>query len=491
MQIDLDKIKKLPPDVRKDFMKMYLKLGEEKKKKLAQKDFLSFVKQIWPEFIEGEHHKTIADKFNKLASGEINRLIVNMPPRHTKSEFASTLLPAWMIGNTPKLKIIQTTHTGELAVRFGRKAKTLIDSPEYQEIFKTRLREDSQAAGRWETAQGGEYFAAGVGGAITGRGADLLIIDDPHSEQDAMNMSALERAYEWYTSGPRQRLQPGGKIVCVMTRWNTKDLTGVLLKNQSEPKSDQWDLVEFPAIMPSGDPVWPGYWKLEELESVKASLSLGKWNAQWMQNPTSEEGAIIKREWWQHWDKDELPVLDHVIQSYDTAFMKKETADYSAITTWGIFRENEDSSPQMILLDAMKERLEFPELRRVAKEQYDYWQPETVLVEAKASGLPLTYELRNMGIPVVNYTPSRGNDKHTRVNSVAPLFESGKIWAPTDKQFAQEVMEECAAFPYGDHDDLVDSMTQAVMRFRQGGLIGHPEDYKDEPTPNRKFKYYW
>ena len=491
MQIDLDKIKKLPPDVRKDFMKMYLKLGEEKKKELAQKDFLSFVKQIWPEFIEGEHHKIIAEKFNKLASGEIKRLIVNMPPRHTKSEFASTLLPAWMIGNTPKLKIIQTTHTGELAVRFGRKAKTLIDSPEYQEIFKTRLREDSQAAGRWETAQGGEYFAAGVGGAITGRGADLLIIDDPHSEQDAMNMSALERAYEWYTSGPRQRLQPGGKIVCVMTRWNTKDLTGILLKNQSEPKSDQWDLVEFPAIMPSGDPVWPGYWKLDELESVKASLSLGKWNAPWMQNPTSEEGAIIKREWWQHWDKDDLPVLDHVIQSYDTAFMKKETADYSAITTWGIFRENEDSSPQMILLDAMKERLEFPELRRVAKEQYDYWQPETVLVEAKASGLPLTYELRNMGIPVVNYTPSRGNDKHTRVNSVAPLFESGKIWAPTDKQFAQEVMEECAAFPYGDHDDLVDSMTQAVMRFRQGGLIGHPEDYKDEPTPNRKFKYYW
>ena len=491
MQIDLDKIKKLPPDVRKDFMKMYLKLGEEKKKKLAQKDFLSFVKQIWPEFIEGEHHKVIADKFNKLASGEIKRLIVNMPPRHTKSEFASTLLPAWMIGNTPKLKIIQTTHTGELAVRFGRKAKTLIDSPEYQDIFKTRLREDSQAAGRWETAQGGEYFAAGVGGAITGRGADLLIIDDPHSEQDAMNMSALERAYEWYTSGPRQRLQPGGKIVCVMTRWNTKDLTGVLLKNQNEPKSDQWDLVEFPAIMPSGDPVWPGYWKLDELESVKASLSVGKWNAQWMQNPTSEEGAIIKREWWQHWDKDELPALDHVIQSYDTAFMKKETADYSAITTWGIFRENEDSAPQMILLDAMKERLEFPELRRVAKEQYDYWQPETVLVEAKASGLPLTYELRNMGIPVVNYTPSRGNDKHTRVNSVAPLFESGKIWAPTDKQFAQEVMEECAAFPYGDHDDLVDSMTQAVMRFRQGGLIGHPEDYKDEPTPNRKFKYYW
>ena len=490
-QYTLEDLDKLPADIRDKAIKLLNGITEEEKKEKAQKNFLNFTKHIWPEFIEGQHHKIIADKFNKLATGEIKRLIVNMPPRHTKSEFASTLLPAWMIGREPKLKIIQTTHTGELAVRFGRKAKTLIDSPEYQEIFQTRLREDSQAAGRWETAQGGEYFAAGVGGAITGRGADLLIIDDPHSEQDAMNMGALERAYEWYTSGPRQRLQPGGKIVCVMTRWNTKDLTGILLKNQSEPKSDQWDIVEFPAIMPSGKPVWPEYWKLDELESVKASLSLGKWNAQWMQNPTSEEGAILKREWWKDWDKEHMPKLEHVIQSYDTAFMKKETADYSAITTWGIFRHNEDGPPQLLLLDAIKERYEFPELRRVAKEQYDYWQPETVLVEAKASGLPLTYELRNMGIPVVNYTPSRGNDKHTRVNSVAPLFESGNIWAPLSKQFAQEVVEECAAFPYGDHDDLVDSTTQAVMRFRQGGLLEHPEDYEDEKRPQRKYKYYW
>ena len=490
-QYTLEDLDKLPADVRDKAIKLLNGIAEEDKKEKAQKNFLNFTKHIWPEFIEGEHHKIIASKFDKLAKGEIKRLIVNMPPRHTKSEFASTLLPAWMIGREPKLKIIQTTHTGELAVRFGRKAKTLIDSPEYQEIFQTRLREDSQAAGRWETAQGGEYFAAGVGGAITGRGADLLIIDDPHSEQDAMNMGALERAYEWYTSGPRQRLQPGGKIVCVMTRWNTKDLTGILLKNQSEPKSDQWDIVEFPAIMPSGKPVWPEYWKLDELESVKASLSLGKWNAQWMQNPTSEEGAILKREWWKDWDKEHMPKLEHVIQSYDTAFMKKETADYSAITTWGIFRHNEDGPPQLLLLDAIKERYEFPELRRVAKEQYDYWQPETVLVEAKASGLPLTYELRNMGIPVVNYTPSRGNDKHTRVNSVAPLFESGNIWAPLSKQFAQEVIEECAAFPYGDHDDLVDSTTQAVMRFRQGGLLEHPEDYEDEKRPSKNYKYYW
>jgi len=454
MNLNVD-ISKLPADIRRTYKQLQVLHAEKQIQNKAKNDFLSFVKCVWPDFIEGSHHRHVAKKFNDLSTGKLKRLIVNMPPRHTKSEFASFLLPAWMVGRNPKLKIIQATHTGELAIKFGRKAKTLIDSEEYQEIFSTRLREDSQAAGKWETAQGGEYFASGVGGAITGRGADLLIIDDPHSEQDAMNLGALERAYEWYTSGPRQRLQPGGKIVCVMTRWNTKDLTGMLMQAQKEAKADKWELIEFPAIMPSGKPVWPEYWKLDELETVKASLSLGKWNAQWMQNPTSEEGAIIKREWWKKWDKDVMPKLEHIIQSYDTAFMKKETADFSAITTWGVFYPNEDSPANLILIDSVKGRYEFPELRRMALAQYKYWAPDTVIVEAKASGLPLTYELRQMDIPVVNFTPSKGNDKHVRVNSVAPLFESGMIWAPEQK-FAEEVIEECAAFPHGDNDDLVD-----------------------------------
>ena len=489
MNIDLEKIKKLPPDVQKDFMRTFLRYNEKKKESQIQSDFLTFVKHMWPDFIEGKHHKIVADKFNKLAEGKIKRLIINMPPRHTKSEFASYFLPAWMVGKNPKLKIIQSTNTTELSVRFGRKAKALMDSPEYKQVFQTRLREDSQAAGKWETQQGGEYYAAGVGSAITGRGADLLIIDDPHTEQDAMNSQALERTYEWYTSGPRQRLQPGGSIVVVMTRWNEKDLAGRLVHAQKEPRADQWEVVEFPAIMPTGQPLWPGFWKLKDLEAVKASIPTTKWNAQYMQNPTSEEGALIKREWWQTWDGD-IPPLQHVIQSYDTAFMKKQTADYSAITTWGVFQKDEDSGPQLMLVDAVKGRYEFPELRRVALEQYGYWNPETVIVESKASGLPLTYELRKMGIPVINFTPSKGNDKHTRVNAVSPLFESGRIWAPTHMEFAKDVIEECAAFPYGEHDDLVDSMTQAVMRFRQGGLVEHPEDYKEEETPQRKRTYY-
>ena len=485
--LDID-INKLPAEARKEFLRYKIKLEEKRKESAIKNDFMSFVKYVWPDFIEGSHHKIMSEKFNKVATGQLKRVIINMAPRHTKSEFASYLLPSWMIGKNPKLKIIQATHTTELAVRFGRKAKNLIDSQEYQKIFQTKLREDSKAAGRWETNEGGEYFAAGVGGSITGRGADLLIIDDPHSEQDALNTNALERTWEWYTSGPRQRLQPGGVIVVVMTRWNTKDLTGRLINSQKEAKADQWEVIEFPAILPNDKPLWPEYWKLEELEGVKASLAIGKWNAQYQQNPTAEEGSIIKREWWQLWDKD-LPPLYHVIQSYDTAFLKKETADYSAITTWGVFYPTEDSGPNLILLDVVKDRFEFPELRRVALEQYNYWKPESVIVEGKASGMPLTFELRKQGIPVINYTPSRGNDKHARVNAVAPLFESGQIWA-TDDKFSEEVIEECAAFPYGDHDDLVDSMTQAVMRFRQGGFIEHPDDEPDNPLPQQQRVYY-
>ena len=453
----------------------------------CRNDFLSFVKYMWGGFIEGRHHKIIAEKFNRISQGKLKRLIVCLPPRHTKSEFASTYLPAWMMGLNGQLKIIQCTHTAELAVRFGRKVRNLIDSDEFQHIFPDlKLQADNKSAGRWTTNQEGESFYAGVGGAITGRGADLLIIADPHSEQDALSPKSLESAYEWYTSGPRQRLQPGGTIIIVMTRWSTKDLVGKLLKKQSDDHSDQWEIVEFPAIMPeSEEPLWGNFWKKEELLGVKASLPIAKWNAQWMQNPTAEEGSIVKREWWRRWHEDQVPPYNYIIQSYDTAFSKKETADYSAITTWAIFDSEDEAPPNIILLDAKRVRVDFPELKKMAWDEYKYWEPDCILIEAKASGTPLTHELRRMGIPVTSYTPSRGQDKVARINSVAPIFESGMVWAP-DESFADEVIEEVASFPYGDHDDYVDSMTMALMRFRQGGFLELRDDYQDEVKLLRK-----
>ena len=461
------------------------KYDQLEKQELCQGDFISFVKSQWPDFVEGRHHKIIGEKFNQIARGKLKRLIVCLPPRHTKSEFASTFFPAWMMGLRSNLKIIQTTHTAELAVRFGRRVRNIIDSDDYQEVFPDlKLEADNKSAGRWTTNGGGESFYAGVGGAITGRGADLLIIDDPVSEQDALSPTAMDAVYEWYTSGPRQRLQPGGIIVIVMTRWSTKDLVGKVLKKQGDEHADQWDVVEFPAIMPESDtPLWPEFWKKEELLSVKASLPVTKWNAQWMQNPTAEEGSIVKREWWNKWEREDVPAYSYVIQSYDTAFSKKETADYSAITTWAVFEHND--TEQIILLDAKRVRLDFPELKRLAWEEYKYWEPDCVLIEAKASGTPLTQELRRMGIPVTAYTPSRGQDKIARMNSVAPIFESGMVWAP-DTVFAEEVVEEMASFPFGDHDDYCDSATMALMRFRQGGFLALEGDYAEEITPMRR-----
>jgi len=480
----------LAVDPEEQRMKLELRLAQLDRIDASHNNFIPFVRNMWPEFIAGKHHKIISEKLERVATGELKRLIINMPPRHTKSEFASYLFPAWMIGKNPSMKIIQATHTTELAVGFGRKVKNLLERDEYLEIFPdAKLAVDSKASGRWDTARGGMYYAVGVGSNLAGRGADLCIIDDPHSEQTAMSNAGFDDAWDWYTGGPRQRLQPGGSIIVVMTRWSEKDLTGQLTRSMArDPLADQWEIVEFPMELPSGDACWPEYWSQADMVAVKASIPVSKWNAQYQQNPTGDETSILKREWWNLWEKESVPALEYVIQSYDTAFSKKETADYSAITTWGVFFPNESGTPNLILLDSLKGRWDFPELKAKAYELYKFWDPETVIIEAKATGMPLTHELRNMGIPVVNFTPSRGNDKVSRVHSVAPLFESGMIWAP-DETWAEELIEECAAFPNGEYDDLVDSTTQALMRYRQGNFVQLPTDDWEDSEP-QQIQYY-
>ena len=458
-----------------------------KTRKLAQERFLAFVKEAWPTFIAGRHHAKMAEAFERVARGECKRLIINMPPRHTKSEFASYLLPAWFLGKFPNKKIIQTSHTAELAVGFGRKVRNLVDQEVYTKIFPgVGLQQDSKAAGRWATNKGGDYFAIGVGGAVTGKGADLLIIDDPHSEQEAalaeVNPEIYDKTYEWYTSGPRQRLQPGGAIVVVMTRWSKKDLTARVLKAEAERGGDDWEVIEFPAILPSEQPLWPEFWSETELKALREELPFPKWMAQYQQNPTSDSTAIIKRDWWQIWDSDNPPPCDFVLMAWDTAFEKSNRADYSALTTWGVFYQDDDTGvaqANIILLNAFRERMEFPRLKQVALEQYNDWEPDSIIIEKKASGAPLIYEMRAMGIPVQEFTPTKGNDKITRLNAVADIFASGRVWAP-NTHWAEEVIEEVASFPSGDHDDYVDSTSLALMRFRKGGYIRTLLDEEDE-----------
>ena len=486
----------LPEDERAALMPLATAYSDSLTRESGQIDFMTFVQTMWPGFIHGDHHALMAAKFEEIASGKTKRLIINMPPRHTKSEFASYLLPAWYLGKFPNKKIIQCSNTAELAVGFGRKVRNLVDGDNYGKVFpNVALRSDSKAAGRWSTNANGEYFAIGVGGTVTGKGADLLIIDDPHSEQEAAlaagDPAVFDKVYEWYTSGPRQRLQPGGSIVVVMTRWSKRDLTGKICQAMIDRDGDEWEIISLPAIKRNEKPLWPEFWSYDELCKLRIELPLSKWQAQYQQDPTSEEGALVKREWWQVWEKEHPPPCHYIIQSWDTAFTKSERADYSACTTWGVFYLNEnEQDPHIILLDALKERMEFPTLKERAFEMYKDWQPDSFIVEAKASGAPLIFELRRMGIPVQEFTPTRGNDKISRVNSVSDLFASGKVWAPR-KRWAEEVVEELAAFPNSDHDDLVDSTTQALIRFRRGGFITLQSDEPDEPKEFRRKRAYY
>ena len=470
----------------KEFTVLLEELEKREFQEKSTSTFMDFVVTIWKEFISGDHHVKMAKAFDDIANGKLNRLIINMPPRHTKSEFASHLFPAYLLGKNPKLKIIEATHTSDLAVNFGRKVRDLIDGDEYHELFPdTELKSDSRSAGKWLTNKGGEYYAAGIGGALAGRGADLFIIDDPHSEQDAMSDKAMDDAYEWFMGGPRQRLQPGGAIVIVMTRWSKKDLTGRLIKKMAQDKgADQWQVIEFPAILPSGKSLWKEFWKLEELESIKASVSPSKWAAQYMQRPTGEGISIIPREWFMNWEEEKPPKCEYLIQSYDTAFLKSERADYTAITTWGVFYPEGKIGEEMytgndahlILIDCIKERFDFPELKAEALRLYEFWNPDTVIIEAKASGIPLVQELRRVGIPVNTFSPGKGQDKIARLNSVSPIFQDGRVWVP-DNRWGEELMEEVSDFPNGENDDLVDATTLALARFREGGFLKLTSDY--------------
>ena len=451
---------------------------------LGVSSFLDFIKHVYSDYKVGLHHLKLAHIFEDIAAGKKKRVIVNIAPRHGKSELISYLAPAWFLGKFPQKKIIMASHTADLAVNFGRRVRNLVGSSAYKDIFpEVELQSDSKSASRWGTNFNGEYFAIGVGGALAGRGADLFIIDDPHSEQEAKTgrPDVFAPAWEWFQSGPLQRLMPGGAIIVVMTRWSKLDLTGQIV-NQMDNNEDvePWEVVEFPAIKDDGEPLWPEFWTLEELLSKKAAMDPRYWNAQYLQQPTSEEGALIKREWWQIWEEDTPPECEFIIMALDAAQETNNRADYNALTTWGVFLNEETNNYNIILLNSIKKRLEFPELKQLVIEEYREWEPDSFIVEKKSNGAALYQEMRRMGIPIGEFTPGKGQDKISRVNSVSDLFFSGIVWAP-DRRWAREVIEECNDFPSGANDDLVDSTTLALMRFRQGGFIRLPSDEPDEP----------
>ena len=320
LQMLLKNLDKLTPAELAEVTKMVEELEGRKERQRKQDDLIAFCQHMQKDYKVGAHHKRLANLLEDIERGYRDRICVSVPPRHGKSQLVSIYYAAWYLGRNPGHKVMLVSHTTDLAVDFGRKVRNLIDTAEFKEVFpNVALASDSKSAGRWNTNFGGEFFAAGVGAALAGRGAHLLLVDDPHSEQDILNgnFEVFTKAYEWFTFGARTRLMPGGKVAIVHTRWHLDDLIGRVVRDMTRsPDSDQYEVFEFPAILEVKNPhtdeieekaLWPEFFDLTALKRTKASMPLYQWNAQYQQNPTSEEAALIKRDWWQSWPKDDPP----------------------------------------------------------------------------------------------------------------------------------------------------------------------------------------
>jgi predicted phage terminase large subunit-like protein len=432
---------------------------------LAHEDLACYSIAQWPQFERAPHHELIISKLEAVDLGEIKRLMNFLPPRHGKSLITSSIFPAWILGRHPQHQVIFASYGQELSDDFGRRVRNFIADPIHQATFPNcRLSKDSIAAHRFNTTSGGAYFAVGRGGPITGRGANLLVIDDPIKDREEANSETVRKAlHEWYASVAYTRLMPGGAIIIIQTRWHQDDLAGWLLRDHG---SENWDVLSLPAIAEQdegfrkeGEALWREKFPLPELERIQMAIGGRAWVSMYQQRPAAAEGVIFKREWWQYFSPPLTVAFDQTIQSWDTAFKTGTENDFSVCTTWGVARDG------YYLLHLWRERVEFPELKRVPGSLAQEWKPNAILVEDKASGQSLIQELKlSTALPIIPVKTDR--DKQTRAQAVTPLMEAGKVFLPQSAPWVNDYIEEMACFPNGVYDDVVDATTQALNCLR-------------------------
>ena len=489
----------------------------------AHNDFLTFVRLVAPQLIAdfkmGRHIEVISNKLQQVEEGAVKRLMVFLPPRSSKSVICSKLFPAWYIGRHSNHEILSVSHSDQLASDFGRSVRDVVNSDIFKLIFPdVSLRSDVRAAGKWQTNSNGVYVAAGVKTQIAGRGAHVALLDDVMSEEDAFSEAGRRYIKEWYPAGLRTRLMPNGSIVIINTRYHEDDICGWLLTAEQQADSnesnlDPWEVIKIPAWLdeeasqilnlPVGSSYFPEWkpdniLKADEME-IKRHNGSRYWESLYMQNPVPAEGGIMKREWFKSWNEETPPDCDFIVQTFDTAFSTKTTADYSVMQTWGIFEVLETDSrgvemwvPNIILLGNVRDRFEYPELRSRAQDEYDKHQPDVIMIEKKASGQSLIQDLRRAGLPVLEYTPDR--DKVSRANAITPFLEAGRVWLPLMKDWSMTLLEEASSFPHARHDDQVDAMVMAVLYMRDSWKVEHPNDptfEEDDDTYKSPRKGYW
>jgi predicted phage terminase large subunit-like protein len=473
---------------------------------LAKRSMHEFIKQCWTTLEPGRvykdnwHIQAICEHLEAVISGDIRKLIINIPPRHMKSLTCDVAFPCWAWLQKPHLQFMFASYASSLAIRDSVKCRRLINSSFYQNLEPGfEISTDQNQKQRFENSMNGHRISTSVGGALTGEGGDIIVLDDPHNVKDAESEAVRNNTLDWWDTAVQSRLNDPktGAFIIIMQRVHQNDLTGHILKN-ALPEDGWYHLcvpaeyeahhphpftpAPLPSITVTEDPrheegalLWPQRFGQKEIDSLKHTLGSYAAAGQLQQRPSPKGGGIIRKAWWQLWEKDAFPNFVYVLQSWDTAYETGAHTSYSACTTWGVFTIG--SRYHIMIMNRFRDRLPYPELRRVAKEKYADEKPDAVIIEKKASGQSLIQDLRQANIPVITYTPDR--DKVARAHVASVMFESGNIWHP-DRRWATEVIDMCAMFPAGDGEDIVDTVTQAIIRLRTMWFATNDED-EDEP----------